>query len=409
MTLSYDWKAPASGRIKVWIEFYDAAFNPIPGEFAGAIHTNKDFGPDDRTEREVQAPANAFYARLVFQSLELPSGTETGFRRAKFERGRLPATSWTDDNTVAGLSAQLDITAAVAADAQSRLANVIFEVIGASGGDPFQLLFKTIGSSSIGQMVASALRFGNVIGGQIVDTMKLIGGEVFIVGPLYLGPNKEIELNPLSSNPHISIKVGGGRMAFGKLPNDNLIYWFGPSQTVAAMRKNNATEWRDTLGNAYFGGSLAAGQLIARDRTSSLSVSASVDTGRYGSNGGAITVTASLSGGWGKTYYSANNLAAASESGTIIVSLDRAINGGAFSNGVATMSRAYTWSRENQGFEPGQGYLIVETGSYGGAITYTDPQQVAQDRQYRARITNFSPLTLAGPPTFQDLRVISVE
>ena len=121
MTLSYDWKAPASGRIKVWIEFYDAAFNPIPGEFAGAIHTNKDFGPDDRTEREVQAPANAFYARLVFQSLELPSGTETGFRRAKFERGRLPATSWTDDNTVAGLSAQLDITAAVAADAQEGI------------------------------------------------------------------------------------------------------------------------------------------------------------------------------------------------------------------------------------------------------------------------------------------------
>ncbi len=73
------------------------------------------------------------------------------------------------------------------------------------------------------------------------------------------------------------------------------------------------------------------------------------------------------------------------------------------------MSRAYTWSRENQGFEPGQGYLIVENGSYGGAITYTDPQQVAQDRQYRARITNFSPITLAGPPTVQDLSVISVE
>ncbi|WP_146756779.1 hypothetical protein [Brevundimonas vesicularis] len=356
-----------------------------------------------------QAPANAtrVVVRAIFEGVVNP--TAMGARRVKLEFGEGPATAYTPDAAVGALAAKLDITAAVAADAQTRLANVIFEVIGASGGDPFQLLFKTIGSSSIGQMVASALRFGNVIGGQIVDTMKLIGGEVFIVGPLYLGPNKEIELNPLSSNPHISIKVGGGRMAFGKLPNDNLIYWFGPSQTVAAMRKNNATEWRDTLGNAYFGGSLAAGQLIARDRTSSLSVSASVDTGRYGSNGGAITVTASLSGGWGKTYYSASNLAAASESGTIVVSLDRAINGGAFSNGVATMSRAYTWSRENQGFEPGQGYLIVENGSYGGAITYTDPQQVAQDRQYRARITNFSPITLAGPPTVQDLSVISVE
>jgi len=382
----------------------DSGQKPIgPGDFSNSLSRINDMAFTDI------APASAtqIIVRCIFEGVVNP--TAMGARRVKLEFGEGPATAYTPDAAVGALAAKLDITAAVAADAQTRLADVIFEVIAASGGDPFQLLFKTIGSSSIGQMVASALRFGNVIGGQIVDTMKLIAGEVFIVGPLYLGPNKEIELNPLSSNPHISIKVGGGRMAFGKLPNDNLIYWFGPSQTVAAMRKNNATEWRDTLGNAYFGGSLAAGQLIARDRTSSLSVSASVDTGRYGSNGGAITVTASLSGGWGKTYYSASNLAAASESGTIVVSLDRAINGGAFSNGVATMSRAYTWSRENQGFEPGQGYLIVENGSYGGAITYTDPQQVAQDRQYRARITNFSPITLAGPPTVQDLSVISVE
>lgn len=397
--------------------YFDMIFLDANGGIAGDSG-QKPMGPgdysNDRTRINAmawteQAPSNAakVVVRAVFEGVVNP--TAMGARRVKLEFGPGPATAYTADGAVDALSAQLDITAAVAVDAQTRLADVIFEVIAASGGDPFQLLFKTIGSSSIGQMVASALRFGNVIGGQIVETMKLIAGEVFIVGPLYLGPNKEIELNPLSSNPHISIKVGGGRMAFGKLPNDNLIYWFGPSQTVAAMRKNNATEWRDTLGNAYFGGSLAAGQLIARDRTSSLSVSASVDTGRYGSNGGAITVTASLSGGWGKTYYSASNLAAASESGTIVVSLDRAINGGAFSNGVATMSRAYTWSRENQGFEQGQGYLIVENGSYGGAITYTDPQQVAQDRQYRARITNFSPITLAGPPTVQDLSVISVE
>lgn len=403
----------SSGVLQIYIGCYDAAgvstgtrqsvqffTNGYPiGQAEGA---QAFLGEDGQ-----KTPPGTTQVRIQVEAVGVNAGAYLGMYYVMLSDD--PRRIFSDDATQQAFGSQLSVTAAVAADAQTRLANVIFEVIGAAGGDPFQLLFKAVGSNSLGQMVASALRFGNVIGGQIVDVMKLIGGSVFITGPLYIGPNKEIELNPLSSNPHISIKVGGGRMAFGKLPNDNLIYWFGPSQTVAAMRKNNATEWRDTLGNAYFGGSLAAGQLIARDRTSSLSVSASVDTGRYGSNGGAITVTASLSGGWGKTYYSASNLAAASESGTIVVSLDRAINGGAFSNGVATMSRAYTWSRENQGFEPGQGYLIVENGSYGGAITYTDPQQVAQDRQYRARITSFSPLTLAGPPTVQDLSVISVE
>ena len=119
---SYDWKSQGQGGIRVWLEFYDQNGARISGEYISATHANRDFDPSGRTSREVQAPGNAHNARLVAKAEGLPaSGTEVGFRRAKLERGRLPATAWTDDNTVAGLSASLSVTAAVAADAAARL------------------------------------------------------------------------------------------------------------------------------------------------------------------------------------------------------------------------------------------------------------------------------------------------
>lgn len=69
----------------------------------------------------------------------------------------------------------------------------------------------------------------------------------------------------------------------------------------------------------------------------------------------------------------------------------------------------YGWTRTNQGNEPGLGWSIAEQGSYGASLTYTDPQTSTQDRQYRATITTFSPNTLPGALTNQNLTIICVE
>ncbi len=236
--------------------------------------------------------------------------------------------------------------------------------------------------------------------------MRLIGGDVFVINRLYVGPNKEIEIEPFT--PAINWTMGGARLAIGKLANDNLLFWFGPNVTPANMRKSNAALWLDRAGGAYFGGALSAGTLTNKAATTSLSFGATTETARFNSHGGTITVTLSLSGGWNKGYWNSTSLPAATESGNVVVTLYRSVNGGAFSP-VVTLPMTYNWSRETREFEPGLGWHVVEQGGYAGSLTYTDPQTNTQDRQYRATITTFSPITQTGIMTSQNLSIIAVE
>ena len=204
------------GTCDIWFEFYDSSFNRVGGNYAGRQVANRDFG--DTVSGEALAPANAFNARLVIWP-NFSTGGSAGVRRMKVERGRLPATAWSDEGTTEALAASLSVTAAVAADAQTRLANVIFEVIGASGGDPFQLLFRTQGSNSYGRLVASALSLCNVIGGQVVEVLKLVGGNVFITGVLVCGTpgGGRVEINGPAMRIDVYDDQNRLRGRFGKL------------------------------------------------------------------------------------------------------------------------------------------------------------------------------------------------
>lgn len=331
-------------------------------------------------------------------------------RQVKAERGALPATAYSADQAQRALSATVTEQSLAIIDLENQQALAAYELIAnASGSDPAYLRLVSSTAGGYAALASSVVALQTTSGGQVKTALRAFNGNVHIGDKLYLGDDGLWVFDPVTKTESIRgtgfAKVRG--RGFGA--NGDLTEWSGPNIAIGAMTKANGVRWEDVNGNAYFGGNLSAGVLTARDRTSSLSVSASVDTGRYNSHGGAISVTVSLSGGWGKSYYSPTNLAAATETGTVEVSLDRAVNGGAFTDGVAIMSRAYSWTRENQGFEPGLGFLISESGGYSGSLTYTDPHQVAQDRQYRARIITFSPITLAGPPTIQDLGVISVE
>ncbi|WP_149981152.1 fibronectin type III domain-containing protein [Pseudoalteromonas rhizosphaerae] len=103
-------------------------------------------------------------------------------------------------------------------------------------------------------------------------------------------------------SPRIDL-IGGAFMkielASGFGP-DSLWYWYGPKimsnglPNLAALRKSNALEWKDTSGNAYFGGSITTGILSTALTTTSLASNANVTIGPFGSNGGVIDLVCSL-------------------------------------------------------------------------------------------------------------------
>ena len=110
----------------------------------------------------------------------------------KVERGRLPATAWSDEETTKALAAQLKITADVAADAQTRLANVIFEVTGAAGGDPFDISLKAGPAGSDASITATKVRLRNIVNGEAVEALRIENGKSKFFG--------DVEVNGGSMN-----------------------------------------------------------------------------------------------------------------------------------------------------------------------------------------------------------------
>ena len=301
------------------------------------------------------------------------------------------------ESSVPALAAQLNITAAVATDVQTRLANVIFEVIGAAGGDPFQLLFKAVGSNSLGQMVASALRFGNVIGGQIVDVMKLVGGSVFITGKLLLGAAGQIELDP--AYPLILWKFGSARLAIGQIPNDQLFFWFGPSVEVSQMRRNNATVYMDRNGRGHWMGAITAGTISNSIQGSNVNVPVSAALGPFSTNGGPIVVNWSYSFDrtgrrWG------NQTGGVSGTTSALVRLYQKIGNGAETL-VDTMTvngdLSATYDGEPVPGQPGGTVGQTFISEYMGASkTYTDNVGGTAARTYRVEVASRSNKSVSG-------------
>ncbi|PZT97565.1 MAG: hypothetical protein DI624_09820, partial [Brevundimonas sp.] len=290
------------GTCDIWLEFYDSSFNRVGGNYAGRQVANRDFG--DTVSGEALAPANAFNARLVTWP-NFSAGGSAGVRRMKVERGRLPATAWSDEGTTEALAASLSVTAAVAADAQTRLANVIFEVIGASGGDPFQLLFRTQGTNSYGRLVASALEFCSVIGGEVITAMKLIGGDVFITGKLFMGLAKQITLDPTIPALIFTPTSGTAKMIYGAGfgAGSDCIMWLGPKATaVADITRTNGSWAFGTDSKVYYGtAELGSGGGTAGAGQNRIAVVGSLSSSTFSTLGSMTLNNRPGSGLWGLT------------------------------------------------------------------------------------------------------------
>lgn len=315
---------------------------------------------------------------------------------------------WNNDAQEAVVAAQLSVTYNVAVDAQTRLSSARFDVKAAAGSDPAQLQVAADGSGSLIGLLASQLSFSTVVNGVAYPVMKLLSGAVYISGPVYIGFNKEIELYPLAPNPYISIKVGSGRIAMGKLPNDNLIYWFGPTQEVSNMRKNNAREWRDTSGNAYFGGTIIAGTISNSGQGTNINVPAEFTLGPFGTNGGPITVAWSYEYSrqgqrWG------NQVSGISGNTSALVRLYRRIAGQSETL-IDTMTitgdmNAYYDAEPVPGQPGGTQGRTFFTEYMGNSRTYTDNAGGTQQRTYRIQVVSRSLKNVPGDSNAADNQV----
>ncbi len=196
------------------------------------------------------------------------------------------------------------------------------------------------------------------------------------------------------------MKVTGN--GFGS--TNQFLEWFGPSQAISSCTEANGIQWVKTNGSAYFGGALSIGVLTTKAATTSTATNAAAETAVFGSNGGTITVSASWVTGYELFYYSGSNLANNSGSSTVVATLRRSINGGAYAD-VSSIILTRSWSRVNEGFEPGLGYAIADQAGASGSITYTDPANLAQNRQYKLEITSYP---LGGSPFSINTQQLSI-
>jgi|GEM_PF-1238654 len=178
------------------------------------------------------------------------------------------------------VQAQLSVTAAVAADAQTRLSSARFEVIAAAGGNPAQLLIRADQTGSLAALVAQAISFSNVVGGTVVEVMRLISGDVYITGKLFMGLAKQITLDPTIPALIFTPTGGTAKMLYGAGfgTSSDCIMWFGPKATaVGDITRTNGSWAFGTDSKVYYG-------------------TAELGSGGGGGTGGAAYTRTSISG-----------------------------------------------------------------------------------------------------------------
>lgn len=287
-------------------------------------------------------------------------------------------------------------TATVVPDLAAQVSVISAAIANADGLDAYWEVTTVAGSATAGiraranstggslvAMVADAIALYNDVDGVAEMVMEAAGGNVFIRNLLTIGELGEIKLDP--SVPAIIWTFGTAKVAIGKLPNDNLIFWFGVGQNVADMTKGNASSWMDKAGKAFFK-SIAIGT-SGEAYSDSTAVPASIDLAPISSNGDPITVE------WTYSYESLRQRFAAAQptvsgANTATVQLWRKLGAGAWvkvdEKAVAGTS-AYSWEEIDAG-PPIIGNTSLNVAQV-GSWTYTDTDGGLDDREWRVTVS----------------------
>lgn len=185
------------------------------------------------------------------------------------------------------------------------------------------------------------------------------------------------------------------------LANDpTYLFWAGDGTKNDA----NSVFYIKNNGDAYFGGSLTAGDLVAQATNNTVSNTAYADTGKFGTGGSSRTITYSIA------YNNAGtNTTSLPTSLSCTLTLYRSINGAAFTS-VSTKTVTGTLTNE---YDPEfHNYDIIA--SMSGSNSYTDSSVSGTTYDYKVGVSGASnwPVTLisGGSTTgIQSLVVKSVE
>jgi hypothetical protein len=170
----------------------------------------------------------------------------------------------------------------------------------------------------------------------------------------------------------------------------SLIEWYGPKingttwntttlrPIPSGMIKSNATTYLDSIGKAYFGGGIIAGDFRNAMTTTENSATATSPSLIFGSNGGLIDIV--LTGDYLGHFSNSNSTpSAGSGTSTFTILLEKKV--GASWTVVATLNGTGLWEVVAESSDRiGDVYC-------NGSLTYTDATQSTVQREYRARMT----------------------
>lgn len=256
-----------------------------------------------------------------------------------------------------------------------------------------------IKAATIAELVAGEINADTVTAGISIDTPLITSGT--IVGGVIKSPTFEM----IGTNFMEVKKVEG----FG---NENLYYWFGPrlltvdgEPNYAALTKANALEWKDTAGNAYFGGSLSAGVLKNAARSTTLALFPSVSIGPFTTNGNLKQVVVAIS--WSGSFSGTGATPTNPTQPSAVLTLERSSNGSDWS--FLTDFTASGTTIINEFYESGApDYISFENLSETG-FTYTDNTPGVANVYYRVTASSQVRYHLTQNINNQVLSLISTE
>lgn len=205
------------------------------------------------------------------------------------------------------------------------------------------------------------------------------------------------------------VKASG--IGFGAGGADTFLEWAGLRSAiltggivnVALCTRANAIQYLATNGDAYFGGTLAAGVIRNSGRTTVTAATAEITVGPFGTNGGARTVVVSYD------FYAWRDVAG-NQSGSGAVSAEirvyKTVGAGAETL-LSTLNVSGSW--EYLGYEP-ETQTTTQVEDMSGSQTVTDSGDSGEQITYRAaifsRTLEFQPITNQAQQT---LGIVSSE
>jgi hypothetical protein len=229
-----------------------------------------------------------------------------------------------------------------------------------------------------------------MIGNAAIDDAKILSLQVNKISGGTLGADIAIGAGRITYDNGSFLRAQG--TGFGSA--NQFVDWFGPrpsSGNLSLCTESNATYYLKTNGDAYFGGTLAAGLLKNAAQTTDTAVPASVVLGPFLTNGHAKTIVVSYQ--YRRTFRCNASTGSVSGTGTAVVLLEKSTDGVSFTT-IGTLNVSQNGGTVVVDGDPS--VKDVVTFLMGGSMTVTDNQGATNNMYLRARLTSRSLPSMGG-------------